>query len=111
MADNQIIPLVPDYAYDQNVILEGLNTKFSFRWNFTDNAWYMDIVIIDTGTTIRGIKLVGGKNLLEQYAVTELGKLFMVDTEEKFANPDFDNIGDRFKLLYILKENVNDFPI
>jgi hypothetical protein len=111
MAANQIIPLEPDYSYDFNVVLEGLNVQFSPRWNFTDNAWYTDINIIDTDTVIRGLKLVGGKNLLEQYAVTELGKLFVVDTEGQFADPDFDNIGDRFKLLYILKENVNDFPI
>ncbi len=111
MAENIIIPLVPDYAYDQNVFLEGLNIQLSLRWNFTDAAWYMDLAIVDTGTTIRGIKLVGGKNLLEQYAVTELGKLFMVDTELKFENPDFDNIGDRFKLLYVLKENADDIPL
>jgi hypothetical protein len=111
MADNQIIPLEPDYSYDFNVILEGLNVRISPRWNFTDNAWYIDLEIVDTGVIIKPLKLVGGKNLLEQYAVTELGKLFMIDTEGQFADPDFDNIGDRFKLIYILKENVDDFPI
>jgi hypothetical protein len=111
MAANLIIPLEPDYAYPFNYVLEGLNVQFDVRWNFTDAAWYIDLEIIDTGTIVRGIKLVGGKNLLEQYAVTELGKIFMVDTEGQFADPDFDNIGDRYKLLYILKENADDFFI
>lgn len=111
MAENKIIPLIPDYSYDVNTILEGLNVQFqNVRWNFTDNAWYTNLIIFEADITINGIKLVGGDDLLRQYAITELGKLFMVDVENKFEDPNFEQIGDRFKLLYILKENVNDFP-
>lgn len=111
MADNEIIPLIPDYDYDQNSFLEGLNVQFRFRWNFTDNAWYADLTIIDTGTILKGIKLIGGTELLRPYAVTELGKMYIVDTEGQFTEPNFDDIGDRFKLLYIPKENADDFFI
>lgn len=112
MAKNLIIPLVPDYGYDVNVVLEGLNVQFNnVRWNFTDTAWYTNLIIFETDVTINGIKLVGGDELLRQYAITELGKLYMVDTENKFQEPDFDLIGDRYKLIYILKENADDFFI
>ncbi len=110
MAENLIIPLDPDFSYFFTYVLEELNIQFKVRWNIIDLAWYMDFDIVETETVIKGIKLVGGIDLLKQYAITELGKMFMVDTEEKFQDPDFDLIGDRYKLLYILKENRNDFP-
>ncbi len=110
MAENLVIDLTPDYSYRFNSILEELNIQFYVRWNIVDLAWYMDLDIVETETKVNGIKLVGGVDLLKQYAVTELGKMFMVDTEEKFANPDFDLIGDRYKLIYILKENRDGIP-
>lgn len=110
MASNKIIDLTPDYSYRFNTVLEELNILFYIRWNIVDLAWYMDLEIIETETIIKGIKLVGGVDLLKQYAIIELGKMFMVDTEEKFQNPDFELIGDRYKLIYVLKENRNDFP-
>jgi len=110
MAENLVIPLIPDYSYRFNSILEELNIQFYVRWNIVDAAWYMDLEIVETGTKVNGIKLIGGIDLLKQYAITELGKMFIVDTEEKFQEPDFDLIGDRYKLIYILKENADDIP-
>ncbi len=110
MAENLVIPLTPDFSYFFTTVLEDLNVQFKVRWNIVDLAWYMDIDVIETETLIRGIKMIGGIDLLKQYAITELGKMFMVDTEEKFQDPDFDLIGDRYKLIYVLKENRDDFP-
>jgi hypothetical protein len=108
MAENQVIDLTPDYSYFFTTVLEGLNVQFKVRWNIVDLAWYIDLDIIETETLVKGIKLIGGIDLLKQYAITELGKMFIVDTEEKFQDPDFDLIGDRYKLIYILKENRDD---
>jgi hypothetical protein len=95
------IPFAPKYADYIEVQLENIAWQIYCRWNFIDNAWYMDLSSVQTGTTLKGLKLVSGKNVLRPHAVSELGQMWVVDTEGKFEDPNFDDWGDRFKLLYI----------
>lgn len=104
------LPFDPDPAAFIEIELEGIAWQIYYRWNDTDAAWYMDLSSVQTGTTLKGLKLVGGSNILRPHAVTELGKILVVDTGGKQANPDFDNFGDRFKVLYIPLEDVDDYP-
>jgi hypothetical protein len=97
----EYIPFTPRYADNIETELEGIAWQIYYRWNFTDKAWYMDLSSAQTGTTLKGLKLVSGKNILRPHAVSELGQMWIVDTEGKLEDPDFDNFGDRFKLLYI----------
>ena len=108
----QIIPLRPVFAETISVNLEGIAWNITYRWNFTDAAWYTDLESTAVnGTILRGLKLVGGSDILNPHAVVELGKMFIVDTEGQFQNPDFDNIGDRYKWLYVPKADVDDYPL
>lgn len=102
----QIIALLPKYADDIETELEGITWAIFYRWNKTYGAWFMDLSSVETGTTLLGLCLVGGSNILQPHAVTELGMLFMVDTEGKEQNPDFELLGDRYKLIYIPKADV-----
>jgi hypothetical protein len=98
------IPLTADYAYQFTMDLEGLSWNFKrIRWNDAYNAYFMDLEAITLPILIRGICLVGGSNILRPYAITELGKMHIVDTERQQQNPTFEGLGTRFKLIYIPK--------
>lgn len=105
------IPFTPKPAEHIETELEGIAWQIFYRWNYTDKAWYMDIGSVQTGTELKGLKLVSGSNILRPHAVSELGKIFVVDTEGKFADPNYDDFGDRFKVLYVPLEDVDDYPL
>lgn len=105
------IPFVPKPADNFDTELEGISWQIFYRWNYTDRAWYMDLSSVETGTTLKGLKLVNGSNILKPHAVSELGKIFVVDTEGRQENPNYDDFGDRFKVLYIPLEDVDDYPL
>jgi len=105
------LPFKPEPADYFEAELEGIAWQIYYRWNGTDSAWYMDLSSVQTGTTLKGLKLVSGSNILRPHAVTELGKIFVVDTEGKETDPNFDDFGDRYKVLYVPLEDVNDYPL
>ena len=99
----QIIPLTPEPSQEFTIDLDGQTIQLNVRWNATAGQWFMNLVGITFDTIINGITLVTGINLLDAYAVRELGELWMVDLDEENAEPDFDNFGDRFQLMYVTK--------
>jgi len=105
----EIIPFVPKYSDYLSISLEELAWTFHYRWSFTDNAWYSDLSSVESGTTLLGLKFMPGGNILRPHAVTELGGIFVVDTEGKFENPNYDDFGDRFKVLYVSKDLMVDY--
>jgi hypothetical protein len=111
----QTIPLGPPVAGRQieefSVTLENIVWQMRLRWSYTAEAWRLDMASTETGTELKGLTLAPGHNLLAPHAVLELGQLWVVDTEGKLANPDFEGIGDRFKLLYVPLSDVDAFTL
>jgi hypothetical protein len=99
----EYIPFTPKYADHFEIELEGIAWQIFYRWNFVAESWYMDLSSVQTGTTLKGLRLVSGRDILVPHAVSELGQMWIVDTEGKFEDPNFDDWGDRFKLLYVPK--------
>jgi hypothetical protein len=90
------IQLYSDNYFTFSVTLEKSLYAFTFRYNETDLAWYLDIVgITDTSIVIRGIRIVCNINLLEQYRISTLGGLYVSDILNQKAEPttreDFDS--------------------
>jgi hypothetical protein len=101
--DVQEIPVTND-PQTFNVELDGNTYTFKMRWNITDGAWYTNITGVTNDVIINGLKLVTGPDLLLPYAVTELGSLYVTDTNGTELDPDFDNWGDDYLLVYVEKE-------
>lgn len=87
-----------------------------------DGKWYMEIVDGQSTGEInqdlalglvntKSIALVNGADLFEPYGHQELGSLFVIDGEGLNEIPDFDNMGDRYKILYVEKAQQEDFLI
>jgi len=105
------IPLTPNPDYSFQIDIEDQTVELSIRWNLVDQCWYMDIFGVTFDLDLKGLKLVGGVNLLKPHAVLELGGLYILDAEEKAQDPDFDLIGDRYILIYVTKEEMSDYTI
>lgn len=100
---NLTIPLIPNPYYSLNISLDDNLYKLQLRWNYTDEAWIMNIESLTSSFAVSGIKLVTGIDLLEPYAAYEMGRMFMVDLEDENLDPTFDDIGTRFVLVYVEK--------
>ena len=95
------IPVEPVPWTEFNIDLEENTTvRFTIKWNDTDEAWYCNLTGVSFTLDLKGLKLVPSINLLQPFAVTELGALYVLDTEGRAEDPDFDNWGGRYILLY-----------
>lgn len=103
---NLVIPVAPDPYTQFTIDLDGQTVDITIRWNATLHQWIMNLVGITFDTTVNGIALVTGIDLLSPYAIRELGQLWLVDLEEKNgepSNPEAADFGDRFQLIYVEK--------
>jgi len=93
------LPIVADPNYSMIINLEGFEVTFYFRWHTSTNSWLVDIEIDQINKTIRGLKIATGQDLLKGHAVSDLGVLLPVDDVGN-EDPNFDDFGDRFNLVY-----------
>ncbi len=109
MANDITIPVNSDPSRSITVTLDGEAYIISTRWNFTDEAWYMDLESVQDGMLVRGIKLVIGTQLFRPYALVQLGELYVIDTQDGDKDATEESLGDRHQLFYVLKENRGTF--
>ena len=103
MAD-LVIPVTPDPYQQFTIDLDGQTVDITIRFNATLQQWIMNLAGVTFSTTVNGITLVCGLELLSPYAIRELGQLWLVDLEEKNGepgDPEAADFGDRFQLLYV----------
>jgi hypothetical protein len=100
------LPVTDDFWHQFEIDLDGNTYQLSFKWNFTDSAWYMDLVGLTNTVDFKGIKVTSGVDLLVPFAITELGQMFAVDLENQSLDPNQSDFGDRYQLLYIEKVSV-----
>lgn len=106
--ENFYLPTV-NYPWTEYTIeLDGASYSITTKYNAVDESWYMDLKGISNAVDFKGIKLVGGVDLLYPFAILELGQMFVLDLEGYFSDPDQEDFGDRFKVLYVPKENRID---
>ena len=95
------IPITPEKEPTFQIDLDGHTVEFTLRWNETCKYWTYSIKGLTLTDQVDGAAIVTGINLLEPYAVRELGELFCVDGTGLGEDPDFDNFGSRWSLIYI----------
>lgn len=100
------IPLEPAKQIVFQTDLDGFTVEFTFRWNLTGRYWTFNLTGQSLTDTITGAAVVTGLDLLEPYAIRELGQLFCVDGKDLGEDPDFDNFGARWSLIYVEKSSI-----
>jgi hypothetical protein len=100
MANNVEIPTSHSRPFSERVTLQGITYTLVFRWNTVASVWTVDFNGDDGVTPIlRGIPLLTGCDLLEQFAYLPLGAhlILTVMTIGPGLSPDtvpgFNNLG------------------
>lgn len=102
----QLLPLTPNPAFKYQIVLDGYDFNFRFRWHPAQSIWTFDMVCDDLNLGVKGLALMTGFDLLAGRGVYQVGKLALIDLQGN-EDPDFDGLGDRWKLLYITQEEVD----
>lgn len=102
----RIIPVVPEKQFIFTVLLDNQKVEFTFRWNLTGQYWTFNLQGQTLTDQVTGAAVVVGLDLLQPYAIRELGQLVCVDSMDLGEDPDFDNFGARWKMAYIEKGTV-----
>lgn len=97
----QTLPLFKNSRYSYRTTLDGNLYKFSYHWNREDESWYMDIDGVSNDEAVSGIRLATGPNLLKPYAILPLGAIYMLDGKLEGTDPNYDDIGGRYSLIYV----------
>lgn len=124
MADNIIIPIRQYPDQTMRMDLDGMPTTIRIYWSAFDGSvsalasddgwtpegcWYMDIS--NEEFTTNGIVIAGGCDILEPCAQASVGGMFIVSTDPEPEEITFDTLGIKHLLLYVLKENYDEFVV
>lgn len=100
------IEITPSRDFSFQVEFDSQVVTLSFRWNLTGQYWTFGLKGDTLTDEVIGAAVVTGVNLLRPYAIRELGELWCVDGKDLGEDPDFDNFGARWSMLYIEKGTV-----
>lgn len=112
-----IVPMQELNDYTMRIDIEGMANTLRIYWvEFsatikpemeTNGFWLMDIKnkLFD----IKGIKLVGGCELMWPYSQINFGGFYLVDTTGANLDPQFEGVTDVWQLNYISAANVEAF--
>lgn len=93
----------------QDVELDGVVYNLRIRWSERGEAWHVDIRDTEGDAILMGLKLVTLYPLLKNYRHLAVppGELMFVDSKDLSGRPTLEEMGDRYKLLYI---DTGGFP-
>ncbi len=82
--------------------LDGVTYLFTIRYLSRVDSWVLDI-----GDLVKGINIVGGVNLTDQFKYKDIpqGDLGIVDLDNLLRDADGDNFPSRISLSYTEPEN------
>lgn len=101
-----ILPLHPHPSFRYRAPLEGY--EFSFHWWYApvQEIWFVDYSCEELSIDVAGMAVVTGNNLLSGRGLYQVGALVLLDLQGS-ADPDFDNFGDRWKMVYLTRAEMD----
>jgi hypothetical protein len=107
-----IIPMFADPNYVESIKLDDKYYKVSFRWNSSEEAWYMAMRM---GTDFGFItKLVQGIDLLKPYNYHQdapRGELWCVAEEERLSFSSVDSENRSAFLMYFSENELKPYEM
>lgn len=96
------IPLTPQ-AQNFSITLAGVDYQMMVKWCDPGSEWVLDIFDGQGNALLRGVPLVTGADLLEQYAHMGFGGKLIVQTDSDIhAMPTYDNLGAASHLYFVV---------
>ena len=81
--------------------LDLVPVSIRYTYNEIDDGFFADLSADDGSIDAKGLRFSSGVDILDGLAISELGKLFVIDTLKKGEDPTYEGLGDRFKLIYL----------
>lgn len=79
--------------------------RLTLRYNAFHQAWVIDIETQAQEPIVRGIPMVTGADLLEQYKYLGIeGKLFVQSTGDVMAVPGYSDLGGSGRLFFVTED-------
>ncbi|HCW79877.1 MAG TPA: hypothetical protein DG942_02085 [Ruminococcaceae bacterium] len=97
---------LPNQTYSLEIPGDNHNITFIITqsWNEQAGYWTISIYNQESEPLVLGIPLLCGHDLLEQYQYLKIGSLYLINIgDPTIENPDANNIGQNFKLLWELE--------
>lgn len=100
------IPVRSDLdRYSFTVSIDGVDYQMLIAHNTRDDHWYLSVSLTDGTRLASGIPIVANTPLLARWQwdqrLPQDGYLMAVDTTGEAAEPEKDDLGERFELLWI----------
>jgi hypothetical protein len=103
----KIIPIQARPTKRYRVKLDGFKTALHIRYHATNEQWYMDLDVDELDIHVHGLALMTGTDWLMSRSNLQMGALILVDFQGN-EDPDFDGLGDRWKLVYVTRAEIDD---
>lgn len=95
------IPLVAT-PQSFSITLNGIQYNMTVRWCDPAQSWTLDIMDSNNDPIVRGIPLVTGADLLEQYGYLNIGGQLIVQTDNNTDEvPSFTSLGTTGHLYFL----------
>jgi len=101
-----ILPLQPNPNFKYRSVLDGYEFELRFAWAPVQSMWFVDVVCEELYVDVKGIALVTGFNILGGRGLYQVGFLALIDLQGS-EDPNFEDFGDRWKLLYLTRDEVD----
>lgn len=86
-----------------SITLAGKDYRITQRWNVATNSWVIDIADAGDVPIIRGIPLVTGTDLLDQFEYLGIGGQLIAQTDHNpDAVPSYENLGSIGHLYFVV---------
>lgn len=98
-----ILPVQPSLgAFNFTASIDDVQYRFTFRWNSTEAAWFMDVAEFDGTAILNGVKIVCGVYLgrHSNHPLLLNGVFVARSNAPVHRDPGFDDLGVTVQLLY-----------
>ncbi len=105
------IPLFPEVSsgFVQKIELGGVFYLIRIRWNSRTESWFLHVFDADGNPLVTGKRLVPNYPLMEIHTDKFSGELMVIDKQNDLTNAviTYENLGRRFLLVYLSKEEAD----
>lgn len=103
----QLLPLEPNLEFSYRVVLETYTVALRFKWLAIPEIWVVDCAVDELNFSLTGFQVVTGLDLFHGRGLYQFGKLIFLDMQGQL-DPDFDNFGSRYRLIYVSRAEVEN---
>jgi hypothetical protein len=104
------IPVLEDTAFwTQRMTLEGTDYVLSFSWNGRAEAWFVELLDLDSTPLLGPLKLTTNRPLFLRHhylGTIPPGELFAFDPTYTIDAPDYTELGTSVELFYLTADEV-----